>query len=123
MWIEIIKFLVSLIDKRSHITIEKKEKLSKALERMAELIDFTIEDLEHDIYPSGKCIAMEQLSNDILLIVKDYMPKEDVDDLSRQLFIASRLELEFATRKNKSTITELQKASGKLHAFSIIYSV
>lgn len=123
MWFNVIQFLASLINKREEITKEKREKLSKAFEKIAKLIDETLVDLENDIYPSGKCIAMEQLANELLSLVGDYMEKEKLNELARQFYLASRLEQEYATRKSKDTITTLQQTSGKFQALAIIYSV
>lgn len=123
MWFNVIQFLASLINKREEITKEKREKLSKAFEKIAKLIDETLVDLENDIYPSGKCAAMEQLATDLLSLVRDYMEKEKLNELARQFYAASRLEHEYATRKSKDTITTLQQTSGKFQALAIIYSV
>lgn len=123
MWFNVIQFLASLVNRKADMTDQKRQRLSKAFEKMATLIDETLVDLEHDVYPSGKCVAMEQLSNEILSIVGDYMEKAKLDELARQLYLASRLEMEYAERKSKDTITTLQKTSGKLQALAIIYSV
>jgi hypothetical protein len=123
MWFEIVKTLLSISDKKKELDQEKRERLSKAFDRMAEVVKDVIDQLENDVYPTGSCIAMEQISNDILKVVSGIMPQEDAKKLALELAMVSHLELEYAMRKNKETIPALYKAQGRLEALSIIYSV
>lgn len=123
MWLEILKTLLSISDRKKDMELEKRERLSKAFQLMSDVIGKAIEDLQNNIYPTGSCIAMEQLSNDILKAVSGMMPEEDAKQLSNQLYAASHLELEYAMRDNPNTIPTLQKAQGKLLALSILYSI
>lgn len=123
MWLEIFKTILSLSDRKRQIQEEKKERLVKALALMSDVVGAAIKDLQNNIYPTGSCIAMEQISNDIMKVVGDMLSKEDAQKLSNQLFLASKLELEYAMRDNPETIPALQKAQGLLTALSIIYSI
>jgi len=123
MWLEIVKTLLSISDRRKDMELEKRERLSKAFQLMSDVIGKAAEDLQNNIYPTGSCIAMEQLASDILKAVGDMMSKEDAKQLSNQLHMASHLELEYAMRENPTTIPTLQKAQGKLLALSILYSI
>lgn len=123
MWLEIFKTILSLSDRKRQIQEEKKECLVKALTLMSDVVGGAIKDLQNNIYPTGSCIAMEQISNDIMKVVGDMLSKEDAQKLSNQLFLASKLELEYAMRDNPETIPALQKAQGLLTALSIIYSI
>lgn len=123
MWLDIAKILLSAYDKKRDRLDDKKEKLSQAFKDMADVIKGVTEDLKNDIYPGGSCIAMEELSRHIVSMVKDVLTPEETEELSRHLFIASKLEMEYAMRKNPETIPALERAQGKLIALSIIYSI
>jgi uncharacterized membrane-anchored protein YhcB (DUF1043 family) len=123
MWFDIIKTLLELYDRKKEIEQEKRQRLSEAFQMMADVVKTVIKDLEHDVYPSGSCIAMEELAKHILNIVGKMMPEEEAEKLSKEFSMASKLELEYAMRKNGKTIPHLQEVSGKLTALSILYSI
>jgi hypothetical protein len=123
MWLDIAKILLSAYGKKKEMLENKKEKLSKAFKDMADVMKGVTEDLKNDIYPMGSCIAMEELSRHIVSMVKDVLTEEETLELSKCLFVASKLEMEYAMRKSEDTIPALERAQGKLIALSIIYSI
>lgn len=122
MWMDIARILLSAYDNNKKKLEDKTKRLSQAFKEMADVLKKVVEDLNNDIYPAGSCIAMEELSKNIVNMVKDVLTKEQTEELSKCLSAASHLELEYAMRKNEDTIPALERAQGKLIALSIIYS-
>lgn len=123
MWWDITKELISFAYRKQSILNEKKEKMSKACDRISKLLVDTAEELKMDVYPMGKCSAMEILANELTSCLEGVMEQDKLNNLSAMLHSCSRLEKEYATRKSNDTIETLIKTAGQFEALSIIYSL
>jgi hypothetical protein len=121
MWLDIVNTIIEVISKKVSIDEKKRLKLSQLFFDVAKLLEDTAKDLEQDVYPHGKCAAMESLSRELVSILKNSMDEEPLQELSHQLFVASNLELEYAMRKSKDTIVTLQKTAGRFEALGMLY--
>lgn len=120
MWLEIGKALVEIFTKQKQVKQEERQRLSTLFQHMSELLEDTARDLEKDLYPHGKCATMEMLSNELSGILIGKIESEKLDEVHRILLESSRLESEYAKRKDPETIKNLLIASGKFKALSII---
>lgn len=123
MWWDIAKELINFVYKKQITDVQKKERISKACDRISKLLIDTSKDLKEDIYPAGKCTAMSILSQEIAVCLSGVMEKEKLDDLSNKLQACSRLEKEYASRKSNDTIERLIITAGQFDALSILYSI
>jgi hypothetical protein len=123
MWWDIAKELINFAYKKQINDIEKKEKISKACDRISKLLTDTVKELKSDVYPVGKCAAMDMLSEELIFCFKGYMEEDKLNHLSDMLHYSSKLEKEYATRKSNDTIDTLIKTAGQFDALSIIYSI
>jgi hypothetical protein len=121
MWLDIVDTIITVIGKKLSSDEKKRTKLSQLFFDIAKLLEDTAIDLQNDIYPHGKCSAMESLSKELLSILKNSMDEKQLDELSTQLFIASSLELDYAMRKSRDTIVTLQKTAGRFEALAMLY--
>lgn len=123
MWFDVIKMFVTIAQHKKETDIQQKERVSKLYLQMSELIADAAKDLSQDIYPQGKCAAMWTLSENILDYLEDKVNQEELTMISGMLHNCSKLELEYAKRKEPEAIKSLFDAAGRLHGLSILYSV
>ncbi len=123
MWFEVIKLIVTIAQHKKETDQKQKERVSKMLLQMSELLVETAKELATGVYPQGKCATMWALSEDFLNYVQDKVNEEEFKLISELLHSCSQLEREYADRENPQTITDLFLASGQLHSLSILYGV
>lgn len=123
MWIEISKLIFDVFSKKKESNQNSKERLSVVFHEISELLRDTAHKIQEDIYPHGNCVAMDLLSKELSTFMFDKIDNERLSTLTRQLEEASRLELEYAKRKDPSTIIELEQASGLFKGLSILYKI
>jgi hypothetical protein len=123
MWFDVIKMFVTIAQHKKEVNIQQRERVSKLYSQMSELITEAARDLSKDIYPEGKCATMWSLSENVLDYFKDKINEEELKMMADLLQYCSKLEREFALRKEPETIKQLFDAAGRLHALSILYSV
>lgn len=126
MWLQVIELLVGstieLFSKKKEIDKEKRESLKEKMLAISDIINETVDELAADKYPSGKCAAMEEICKELYEVLSDLIPKEKAREITDALYTASRLEKEFANRKDDETLIELSQISGKFHAIAVLYS-
>ena len=118
--IDICKNIIDFAAKSKEIHEEKKEKISIILNEISSILEDTANKLKNDEYPHGNCVIMEKLSNELHSNLVDYFPEEDINDLHKVLIESSRVEREFADRKEPDTIPSILRASGEFKAMSIL---
>jgi hypothetical protein len=123
MWFDVIKMFVTIAQHKKETDTEQRERVSKLYLQMSELLADAAKDLSKDIYPDGKCATMWALSENLLDYLKEKINSEDLNMIGGLLEQSSRLELEYAKRKEPEAIKYLFDAAGRLHALSILYSV
>jgi hypothetical protein len=123
MWFEIIKFLAEIFPKLKEIGTKEKEKISKTLLEISEIINKVAEDLKSDIYPHSACATMDILSSRLTEMLKGKINESTIQELDLMLKKASRLEEEYSRRAEPDTIPTLQVISGKFQGFSIYFNV
>jgi hypothetical protein len=65
---------------------------------------------------------MASLSSEIVNELQDYLDFSKLVELESLLLSCSRLELEYANRKDENVMIQLNKASAKFRSLSILYS-
>ena len=123
MWWDITKELISFAYKKQVTQQQQKERIAKVYERIAKLLLETAEELKMDVYPMGKCAAMEILANELVSCLEGSVEEDKLSDVGNMLHSCSKLEREYATRKSNDTIETLIKTAGQFEALSIIYSI
>lgn len=121
VWLEIGKLLMDIFKNHKEEKKEERERLHALFLEMSQLLEGTAVKLENDVYPHGDCQAMELLCVGLVAKLKPMIPFNELDMLTDQLMKASKLELEFATRKDPTTIETIRTASGTFKALSILY--
>lgn len=120
MWLEIIKFLIDLVNSNQEITQQEKEQLSNFFSDINLVIDDVIRNFEKDIYPVGCCTTMSILSNNIIDLLKNKLDEQKHEYIAKLLDEASVLEKEWANRHDPEVVTTLQQISGEFKALSIM---
>lgn len=110
---------VEFIKDNEKIKKENKEKVSKILNEISEIILDTSVKLKSDIYPHNNCVVLENLSNNLHLSLMDYIDENELDKLHNLLIESSNIEKLYAYRQNKDIIRDLMKISGEFKAMSI----
>ena len=122
MWKDIFDILFSLSKTYLERKKENNKRLSNIFNRIADIIDSCIDLLEKDLYPHSYCQIMSNLSTSIVDELSDIMDMGKLVELESLLFTCSKLELEYANRKDVKTIDTLINASAKFRSLSILYS-
>lgn len=123
MWLDIIKVIFEFITKSDNMKAEKKLRLSEVFQDISDLLEETIDDLKNDVYPHGKCTAMANLADNMTDVMKGYLDDEKLEQLIYMLKDASRLEREFARRKDPEIIMDIMTTAGMFNSFSIMYKI
>jgi len=118
--IEILTKFVDIINENEKISTQEKEKSSKILYDISEIILDTAIKLSKDEYPHNNCVVLEKLSNNLHLNLLDYVDEKENDRLHDLLMEASNIEKLYAYRHNKDIITELMRISGEFRYMSIL---
>ena len=118
--IEILSKFVDIINENERISIQEKEKTSKILYEISEIILDTAVKLSRDEYPHNNCVVLERLSNNLHFNLLDYVDDKENDRLYDLLKDASSIEKLYAYRHNKDMINELMKISGEFRFASIL---
>jgi len=116
---EILDICKSIIDftlRNSEIKEQEKEKISKLLLEISEILNDTADKLSKDEYPHNNCVVMERLSTELHGNLLEYLPKKDINVLRDSLIEASQIEKQFALRKEKDTIPSIERAAGEFKA-------
>lgn len=121
MWTDIIKILHDFIRNNNDKKIEEKKRLSKIFLEISDLLYTVYDKIEADIYPHFSCGLMQQLSKDMYDELKDKMPDDKLDELYNMLLLSSKLEMEYANRKDPATKPNLMMTSAKFKSLSILY--
>jgi hypothetical protein len=122
MWSSIITILVDIYKTYNDKKTKDTEKLSKVFSKISDVIDSCIELLNNDTYPHNYCEIMASLSSEIVNELQDYLDFSKLVELESLLLSCSRLELEYANRKDENVMIQLNKASAKFRSLSILYS-
>ncbi len=104
MWFDVIKMFVTIAQHKKETDIEQRERVSKLYLQMSELLADAAKDLSQDVYPQGKCATMWALAENLLDYLKDKVNSEDLNMISGLLEHSSKLELEYAKRKEPEAI-------------------
>ena len=123
MWLDIMKMIFDFISKSDDMKAEKKLRIAEVFQDISDLLQETVDDLRNDIYPHGKCMSMANLAENMTDLMKDYVEKDKLEQLTFMLKDACRLEKEFATRSNPSSIVDIQTTAGMFNSFSIMYKI
>lgn len=121
--LDICKTFVDFIMKNKEIQKQKKEKISLILEEISKILQDTADKLKKDEYPHGNCVVMEKLSLNLNKELAGLIPDEDLKQLIDSLIDASRVEREFALRKEPNTIPEIEMVSGEFKAMSMLLKI
>jgi hypothetical protein len=121
MWSSIFEILLDVYTKVKDDKKNNHQRLSKVLGDISNIIDSCIELMQQDIYPYNYCQIMEALSKDIVNELGDYLNMTKLVELESLLLSCSRLELEYANRKENKTINQLIVASARFKSLSILY--
>lgn len=122
MWIDIIKTLHDFIRNNAEKKKEEKKRLSKIFLEISDLLYTVYDKLESDIYPQHSCQVMAELSKGIYDELNGIMPDDKLNELYNMLMLCSKLEMEYANRKDPATKPNLMMASAKFKSLSILYS-
>jgi hypothetical protein len=122
MWADIIKMIADFLKSNKEEKIENKKKLSKIFLEISDLLYTVYDKLESDIYPQYSCLVMENLSKDMYEELKGKMPDNKLDELYNMLLISSKLEGEYANRKEIGVKKQLLLTSAKFKSLSLLYS-
>lgn len=123
MWLDIMKLIFDFIGKSENMKAEKKLKISEVFQDISDLLEETVDDLNNDIYPHGKCTSMAHLAENMTELMKGYLADDKLEELTFMLKDACRLEKEFAKRKDPESILDIQTTSGMFNSFSIMYKI
>jgi hypothetical protein len=125
MWGEIAKSLIdlfnSILNNKISIKEEQRKKIGSKLFQIHELLNSTADDLEHNIYPHGKCDALKIISSELCELLEPHFNIETVNEIHEIMLYASNVESEFARRGEPQTLIALRKASGSFLGLSISY--
>lgn len=123
MWLDIMKMIFDFISKSDDMKAEKKLRIAEVFQDISDLLQETVDDLKNDIYPHGKCMSMANLAENMTDLMKDYVEKDKLEQLTFMLKDACRLEKEFATRSNPEAIINILTTAGMFNSFSIMYKI
>jgi hypothetical protein len=121
MWLKIIDILLNCYNSFSQNKRKDKERLSKIFLEVSVIISSCVDLLKEDKYPHNYCAIMLHLSKDIANELSDILDMDKLVELESLLITCSRLELEYTTRKDESTIDTLTQASAQFRSLSILY--
>jgi hypothetical protein len=123
MWLDIMKMIFEFILKSDNMKAEKKLKIAEVFQDISDLLEETVVDLKNDVYPHGKCMSMANLADNMTGLMKDYVEKDKLEELTYMLKDACRLEKEFANRTNPNSILDIQTTAGMFNSFAIMYKI
>ena len=123
MWLDIMKLIFDFISNSEKMKADKKLKLSEVFQDISDLLYETVDDLNNDIYPHGKCVSMANLADNMTDLMKGYLDEKKLEELVFMLKDACRLEKEFATRRDPESILDIQTTAGMFNSFSIMYKI
>jgi len=123
MWLDIMKMIFEFISNSNDMKAEKKLRISEVFQDISDLLEETVIDLKNDVYPHGKCMSMANLADSMTGLMKDYVEKDKLEQLTYMLKDACRLEKEFANRTNPNSILDIQTTAGMFNSFAIMYKI
>lgn len=115
--------IVELISENENSKKEDRERISKILGEISDIILDTSVKLKKDEYPHNNCIVLERLANSLHFNLIDYVEQGELDKLHQLLIESSNIEKLYAYRNNKDTVRDLMKISGEFKAMSIFLLV
>lgn len=118
--IDLIKNVVDIAQKNRSINLLHKERISKILNDISDVLIDTAVKLKQDEYPHMNCAVLDTLTSNFVFYVSDLIPKEEMENLNSHLREATQIEKLFAIRKEIETIPALEIAAGEFRAFAII---
>lgn len=121
--INLCKDIINFVQKKKEINLENRLRISSILEDISKILDDTANKLLIDEYPHSNCVIMERLSENLHFHLIDYVSSEELDRLYIIMKEASQIEKQFALRKEKDTISEIQRVSGEFKALSIFLKI
>jgi len=121
--LDICKNFIDYILKNKEIEKKRKEKISDFFSEISYILQDTANKLKIDEYPHGNCVIMENLASKINKELIGIIPDEDLHHLYECLSDASRIEKEFAHRKEPNTIHEIERVSGEFKSMSMLLKI
>lgn len=113
-------FLIDMFRVKAGDDDKTSEKVAEALNKIADLLDSTVVDLENDVYPSGKCAEMEMLSEHLTQVLKGDISEEYLDFLKINLNSAVELEKLHAYKDDPTQLEKIKVAAGYFRAAAIL---
>jgi hypothetical protein len=120
MWIEIIKYSKEIVGWFISENRKDKESLSKLFSDISSVIIDVADNLEKDTYPYYSCSIMETLSKSLYEKSVGILSEDESKKFEELLFNASKLEREFARRKELGIINELRITAGEFKGLSML---
>lgn len=121
--IDLVKNLVDIAQKTKTVNIQYKEKISKLLTEISDVLTDTALKLRNDEYPHMNCAILERLSSNLQFYASDIISLDDANILRTALLEASQIEKLFAIRNEKDTIHGIEKAAGEFRAMAILVNM
>jgi hypothetical protein len=121
MWADIFDIILNIYNTYKERKDNNSQRISKIFKDISEIIDSCIELLENDTYPHHYCEIMSAITKDLVKELSDILEVNKLLELESLLITASKLELEYANRKDKKTINALIVASARFKSMSILY--
>lgn len=121
MWLDIIKIITDFVKNHKEDKAENKRRLSKIFTEISDLLYTVYDKLEQDIYPAHTCSVMQALSLDMYYELKGKMPDDKLDELYDMLLLSSKLEAEYANRKENGVKKQILLTSAKFKSLAILY--
>jgi len=120
MWGEVIKVCKDIMQHYFNDKKEKKDKLSKLFLAISDIIMEICNKLEQDEYPHYHCAIMDTLSQELIMFSTGVLDNEKSIKFTDSLFECSKLEGEFAGRKDSVTIPKLRSIAGEFKGLSML---
>ena len=121
--VNLLKESINLVLKSKQIKTDTKLRISILLDEISNILLDTAKKLEKNEYPHFNCSLMEKMSDHLHFYLEDFLPENQLNELTCLLKESSQVEKQFAMREDPKTIKSLIDASAEFKSISLLLKV
>jgi hypothetical protein len=118
--VDICRFIIDQVNKENELKFDERLRIASVLSEISIILFETADMLRRDVYPHQNCVVLEKLSDKLHFHLIDMVNANELDKLHEELIKASNIEKSYHTRKDPTTISEIESAAGEFKALSML---